>query len=116
VLRGSLFECVATAVNRFLDSATGDVHSVMVGLQTVPLRSSLLCRWSSVNGGSVQLVFRGSVRDLHNGMLHGASSAAGMSQRERRLDNYVLSRLCIAMHKEFESPTRIEDPGMQRWS
>jgi hypothetical protein len=111
-LRDFLFECVAAAVNHFLGSATGDVHSVMVGLQPVPLRSSLLCRPSSVNGGSVQLVFRGSLRDLHDGMLGGASSAAGMSQREQSLDNYVLSRLCIAMQKAFEIPTRIEDPGM----
>jgi hypothetical protein len=111
-LRDALLECVATAVNNFLDNATGDVHSVMVGLQTVPLRSSLLCRSSSVNGGSLQLVFRGSLRDLHDGMGDGASSAAGMSQRERKLDNYVLSRLCIAMQKAFEVPTRIEDPGM----
>jgi hypothetical protein len=72
----------------------------------------LLCRSSGVNDGSVQLVFRGSPRDLHDGMGDGASSAAGMSQRERKLDNYVLSRLCIAMHKAFEIPTRLEDPGM----
>jgi hypothetical protein len=57
-------------------------------------------------------VFRGSLRDLHDGIGDGASSAAAMSQRERRLDDYVLSRLCIAMHKVFEIPTRIEDPGM----
>jgi hypothetical protein len=110
-LRDSLFECVAAAVNHVLGSATGDVHSVMVGLQPVPLRSSLRCRSNTV-GGCVELVFRGSLRDLHDGMLGGASSAAAMSQRERRLDNYVLSRLCIRMHKAFEVPTRIEDPGM----
>ncbi len=111
VLRDALFVCVDHAVNRFLGSATGDVHSV-VGLRTVPLRSSLLCRPSRDRVGSVQLVFRGSLRDLHDGMLDEASSAAGMSRRERKLDNYVLSRLCIAMHKAFEIPTRIEDPGM----
>ncbi len=112
VLQTALFECVATAVNVFLDSATGDVHSVMVGLQTVPLRSSLRCRSSSDSSCCVELVFRGSLRDLHDGTRDGASSAAGMSQRERRLDDYVLSRLCIAMHKAFEIPTRVEDPGM----
>ncbi len=113
-LRTALVDCIATAVTVFLDSATGpgDVHSVMVGLQTVPLCSSLVCRSSSVNGGSVQLVFRGSLRDLHDGIGDGASSAAAMSQRERRLDNYVLSRLCIAIHKAFEIPTRIEDRGV----
>ncbi len=103
-LRDALFECVATAVNVFLDSATGDVHSVMVGLQTVSLRSSLRCR-ASTAAGLVKLLFHGSLRDLHKG-------AAGMLQRERRLDSYVLSPLCIAMRNAFEIPTRIEDPGM----